>query len=62
GLSTVQDFVDGADKISLGSGLTFDDLTIQDSGQDTEILNPNNDVIGLFVNIADTDITAADFV
>ncbi|NJO95660.1 MAG: hypothetical protein HC775_13035 [Hyellaceae cyanobacterium CSU_1_1] len=62
GLSNVQDFVDGTDKITLGSGLTFADLTIQDNGGDTEILNTNNDVIGLLVDIADTNITAADFV
>ncbi|MEN9870568.1 MAG: hypothetical protein RLZZ171_1556 [Cyanobacteriota bacterium] len=31
-------------------------------GKDTEILNPDGIVIGLLVDIADTAITAADFV
>ncbi len=62
GTDTVSDFEDGVDLLDLsGSGLTFADLTITQSGTSTIISGPGGNAIELD-NILAADITSADFI
>jgi Ca2+-binding RTX toxin-like protein len=63
GRDTIQDFQDGFDKIGLGGGLQFTQLTISALGTNTFIRNTSNaELLFTLQNVSSALITSVDFV
>lgn len=62
GTDTVVDFQDGTDRLGLAGGLTFNQLTINQSSSNTLIrITDNNEVLASLTRVNANLITAADF-
>jgi hypothetical protein len=60
GQATIRDFQDRQDRLRLGRGLSFDSLTIRQSGRNT-VISRGADVLAVLTGIRSNLITAADF-
>lgn len=61
GRDLIQDFRDGSDRLGLGRGVRFRDLTLTASGRNT-IVRSGSDQLALLVNVNPSQLTIADFV
>ena len=62
GRDFIADYLDGSDKLGLGTSLSFEDLNIIQSGSNVVIHDLANNEIALIANSAVNDITAEDFI
>ena len=62
GGETIQDFEDDLDKFVLGTGLSFENLSILSTGDDTVITNQNNRVLAVVENTSAFVIDVEDFI
>ncbi|MBD2043379.1 cadherin-like domain-containing protein [Microcoleus sp. FACHB-672] len=62
GTDTIQDFIDGEDKLGLAGGLTFGQLSISSSNGNTLISNNGGEVLAILANTNSSLITQTDFI
>ncbi|MEM7771897.1 MAG: NF038122 family metalloprotease [Cyanobacteria bacterium P01_E01_bin.6] len=60
GFDIVRDFIDGEDRLKLGSGLSFEDITISQQGNHT-VIEKDNDLLMVLRSVDFASITAIDF-
>ena len=61
GSETIADFIQGEDKIALAAGLTFAQLNLSASGNDT-LVKVGDELLATIQGIASSQISAGDFV
>lgn len=61
GFDIVRDFIDGEDRLKLGSGLSFEDITISQQGNHT-VIEKDNDLLMVLRSVDSTGITMIDFI
>ena len=61
GFDRIRDFVDGEDKLNLGSSLNFSQISISQVGSDIRI-SASNDLLAVLEGVSINSITLADFV